>query len=126
MLPVKKYSIFRYAAEDFVSRRIPFTIPGNQTVANQSVEIVVVDDDMLEPQYEGFRLLLIVDESRTPLSQVTFSEGRQLALFRIDDQMGSELYLTDMYITTASHFLYYFSKISFQPLHTDLWRMRST
>ena len=81
-----------FAAEDFISRKIPFTVPANQAVANQTVEIVVVDDNLLEPVEEGFRLLLIVDTERTPLSQVTFADGRQLALFRIDDTTDSESY----------------------------------
>ena len=93
-------SISLYAVVDFDSRSIPFTIPGNQTIANQSVEIVVVDDDLLEPEEEGFRLLLVVDELRTPLSQVKFTQGRQLALFRIEDHTDSESYLT--HIITAS------------------------
>ena len=97
------YSLSHSAVEDFVSRRIPFTVPGNQTVTNQTVEIVVVDDNMLEPVEEGFRLLLIVDDTRTPISQVSFKEVRQLALFQIYDRTDSELYLTYMYISAASH-----------------------
>ena len=99
--PVMHSSISHYAADDFVSRRIPFTIPGNTTMANQSVEIVIVDDDMLEPIREGFRLLIVVDTDRTPLSQVNFEEQIQLGMFRINDRDDSESYLT--YVTTASH-----------------------
>ena len=85
-------SISHYAAEDFASRKIPFTIPANQTKANQSVEIVVIDDDMFEPVREGFRLLIVVDATRTPLSQVNFIRKKQLAMFRIDDWTDSESY----------------------------------
>ena len=74
---------------------------------NQSVEIVVVDDDLLEPQSEGFRLLIVVDELRTPLSQVRFD--RQIALFRIDDATDSKSYFT--YAIIARHVFIYFTKI---------------
>ena len=53
--------------------------------------ITVVDDDILEPEQEGFRLVLIVDDTMTPRSQVSFGLGGQVALFRIDDQKDSEL-----------------------------------
>ena len=117
-----KYLISHHAAEDFVSRKIPFTVPANSTVVNQSVVIVVVDDDMLEPEMEGFRLLLVVDESRTPKTKVTF--GSQLALFRINDQTDSEPYLT-YFATALDNFLCYLSQIWFQLLHTDLSMRRS-
>ena len=116
---------FLYAVEDFVTRRIPFTIPGNQTVTNRTIEIVVVDDNMFEPVEEGFRLLLIVDEERTPRSLVRFVEGRQLALFRINDLTDSELCIAHI-STTVIVPVHYFSKLSFQPLHLDLRINRST
>ena len=87
-------SISHYAANDFVSRKIPFTIPANTVEANQSVEIVIVDDDMFEPVREGFRLLIVVDTDRTPLSQVNFEGQIQLGMFRIDDTEDSESYRT--------------------------------
>ena len=102
-----KYLISLYAVEDFESRSIPFTIAGNTTKTNQSVKIVVIDDDLLEPRREGFRLLLVVDELRTPLSQVRFN-GNQVALFRIDDYTDSESCLT--YSTTASHVFFVLSQ----------------
>ena len=103
LFPVIRYSNSFNAVEDFDSRSIPFTIPSNTVQTNQSVEIVVVDDDLLEPQQEGFRLLLVVDELRTPLSQVRFN-ANQLALFRIDDYTDSESYLACTTIT--SHILF--------------------
>ena len=42
---------------------------------------------------EGFRLLLLVNEEMTPISQVSFGASGQLALFRIDDYTNSELYI---------------------------------
>ena len=77
------------AVEDFSSRRIPFTVPANSTKMNQSVIISLIDDDVLEPTKEGFRLVLVVDESRTPTTNVRISTGRQLALFGIDDRRDS-------------------------------------
>ena len=71
---------------------IPFTIRANSRQPDQSVVITLIDDDTFEPVQEGFRLVLIVDETRTPRSQVSFGVGGQLALFRIDDYTDSELY----------------------------------
>ena len=82
-----------FAVEDFNSRIIPFTIRANSSEPEESIVIVVVDDNSLEPKEEGFRLVLIVDDSMTPRSQVSFGVGRQVALFRIDDQTDSELHL---------------------------------
>ena len=77
--------------EDFSSRIIPFTIRANSSEPEEKIVITVVDDDMLEPEMEGFRLVLIVNDSMTPRSQVSFGLGGQVALFRIDDQKDSEL-----------------------------------
>ena len=57
---------------------------------NQSVIITLIDDDMLEPLKEGFRLVLVVDELRTPKSQVRFG-SRQHALFQIVNDDDGEL-----------------------------------
>ena len=75
------------AGEDFITRRIPFTIPANSTQLNQSVIVTLIDDDKLEPLEEGFRLVLIVDELRTSKNLVKF--GRQLALFQINNRDDS-------------------------------------
>ena len=73
---------------------IPFTIRANATVPEHSVVITVIDDDQLEPEEEGFRLVLIADPARTPRSHVAYGSGRQLALFRIDDHTDSEFWMT--------------------------------
>lgn len=87
------YSLFISAVEDFSSRSIPFIIPANSTKPAQDVVIVVNDDNKFEPVEEGFRLVLLVNESMTPLSLVTFGLGRQVALFRIDDLQDSKLHV---------------------------------
>ena len=71
--------------EDFNSTSIPFTIPGNELEPDRSITIFINDDDMVEANYEGFRLVLEVDETKgTRLSEVKFGI-RQMAVFRIDN-----------------------------------------
>ena len=77
-------------ADDFSPGLINFTIPANNQTVDPPIKIKVENDNRLEPKEEGFRLLLVVDESKTPISQVVF-EGRQLVLFRIDDLDDSKL-----------------------------------
>ena len=75
---------------DFNSTSIPFTILANTLQPDRSTTIFIHDDDILEPKQEGFRLLLVVDETMgTRLSQVKFGT-RQMTLFRIDNFQESK------------------------------------
>ena len=85
------FAITCFTVEDFSSRIIPFTIRANSTEPEGNIVITVVDDNILEPEQEGFRLVLIVEDTVTPRSQVCFGLGGQVALFRIDDQQDCEL-----------------------------------
>ena len=80
---------FMYLVEDFSPKVIPFTIRANSTIPELNV-MITVDDDKLEPVEEGFRLVLVVNESSTPRSQVSFPTGKQIALFRVVDYTDSK------------------------------------
>ena len=82
---------------------IPFTIRAESSQPEDRVVITVINDDTLEPEEEGFRLVLTVNEALTPRSQVSFGFGGQLALFRIDDYTDSELQI--VWTFTSSHTL---------------------
>ena len=68
--------------------------------------VTLIDDNTLEPVEEGFRLVLVVDESRTRRSLVAFDTARQIALFRINDYMDSESQPTRTYVPYNSKFLW--------------------
>ena len=85
--------------EDFDSEKIPFTIRANSLEPEQRVTITIIDDEKFEPVEEGFRLLLLVNETVIPRSQVSFGVNGQLALFRIDDYTDSELYMPWIFIS---------------------------
>ena len=87
---------FMYLVEDFSPKVIPFTICANSTTPEQDV-VITVDDDMFEPVEEGFRLVLVVNESVTPHSQVSFPTGKQVALFRIVDYTDSKCVTDNKY-----------------------------
>ena len=82
---------------------IPFTIRANSLEPEQIVLVYVTDDEMFEPVEEGFRLVLIVDETMTPRSHVSFVADGQLALLRIDDYTDSELHMA--WISTSNQIL---------------------
>ena len=77
-------------ANDFSPGIINFIIPANTRIVDPPIKFNLVNDDRLEPEEEGLRLVLVVDESKTPIGQVIF-EGRQLALLRIDDYDDGKL-----------------------------------
>ena len=84
-------------------------------VPDRPVTITVNNDELLEPVEEGFRLLLVVDESQSKRSLVSF--GRQLALFRIDDQQDSKSNRLLCKCTASVQSFIIFFKFSFQALH---------
>ena len=80
-----------FVVEDFSPAVTPFTVRANSTIPEQDV-VITVSDNNFEPVEEGFRLVLVVNDSVTPPSQVSFRTGRQVALFRIVDYTDSECY----------------------------------
>ena len=88
---MSNYLMSFFVVEDFSPKSIPFTIRANTTVPEQEI-VFTVSDDNFEPVEEGFRLVLVVDKSVTPLSQVSFRPQRQVALCRIVDYTDSECY----------------------------------
>ena len=117
VLLIVSFAIIISTVEDFSTRIVPFTVRANSTEPEEKIVINVVDDNVFEPEKEGFRLVLIVNDSVTPRSQVAFGLGMQVALFRIDDQKDSELH-----DNLCPHSLLVFSFVEnpFQHSHLDL------